>query len=175
MGRPAKPIEDQFWKFVRRSRKGCWLWTGGTTSDGYGKFQVAGAHSPTGKHFTARASRVAWFLSHGAWPPATLQIRHTCDTPLCVRPDHLLLGTVRDNMNDMFDRGREGNRGNRTNHARGEQHHWTKLTQKQVLEILKKSRNGATRASLAKQFGVTECAIRDIVKGRSWKWLKRST
>jgi len=172
IGRPTTPIDVLFWKRVRRthSKKGCWLWQGGKTRDGYGKFQVSRTYSPTGRFRTTRAHHVAWFLSHGEWPPQNLQVRHTCDTPLCVRPDHLLLGTLVDNVRDMVERGRRGH-GNQTNHARGEKCPWTKLTQKQVLRIRAATQAGATRLSLAQKFGVAACTINDIVRRRSWAWL----
>lgn len=78
---------------------GCWLWTG-TMSGRYGVVKLGGLVKGN-----ARAHRVAYAAFNGPIP-AKLLVRHTCDTPNCVNPEHLLLGTEADNMVDKMDRGR---------------------------------------------------------------------
>lgn len=77
---------------------GCHLWTGTVCKHGYGRIYRKGA-SPVLVH------RVAWERVHGPIP-AGLKVCHRCDTPSCVNPDHLFLGTQRDNLRDMYAKGR---------------------------------------------------------------------
>jgi hypothetical protein len=74
----------------------CVEWQEGRTH-GYGRVNVDGAR--------LRAHRWIWSLINGEIPPGMV-IRHLCDNPICVHPDHLLLGTQADNMRDMHERGR---------------------------------------------------------------------
>ena len=85
---------ERFWSKVAKGDR-CWLWKAGT-SHGYGSFRVDGK--------VRRAHVVSWKLEHGSYPE--LYVCHSCDTPLCVRPDHLFLGTQVDNMRDCVIKGR---------------------------------------------------------------------
>src|SRR5690606_35598865 len=79
-------------------RGDCWVWTATRMSRGYGYFYANG--KMRGAH------RVAWAIAHGYFPD--VHVLHRCDNPPCVRPDHLFLGTQRDNMADMAAKGRCG-------------------------------------------------------------------
>lgn len=81
----------------------CWLWTGPPMAKGYGYARLTGAR----RHTTAH--RVAYMLATGRPIPPGLLVRHSCDTPACVFPGHLLLGTHRDNVRDAVERGRTRN------------------------------------------------------------------
>lgn len=83
-------LAPPFWSRVEKS-EGCWLWTGSKTSAGYGDLNFMYQH--------VLAHRLSYTLSNGEIPKGYL-VLHRCDTPLCVRPDHLFLGTDADNMND---------------------------------------------------------------------------
>ncbi len=91
-------IKPRFWAKVRVT-PGCWEWTGAKTHFGYGKMMIAGK--------VVRAHRVSYELHVGAIP-SELLIRHRCDNPACVNPDHLEPGTQADNIQDMMERGRHG-------------------------------------------------------------------
>ena len=91
-------VADRFWAKVEKT-DGCWLWTASTINSGYGAVGFMG-HRTT-------AHRMSWFLAHGSWPD--LCVLHRCDVKLCVRPDHLFLGTQADNVRDMDEKGRRRN------------------------------------------------------------------
>lgn len=95
---PYIPFEDWFWSGVDSSSEdGCWPWTRGVGKAGYGVVRYQWVQYKT--------HRVAWNLTYGEIPSG-LQVRHTCDNPVCCRPDHLLVGTAQDNADDRVSRGR---------------------------------------------------------------------
>lgn len=80
---------------------GCYLWPLGTTTDGYGVFQLRGRKM--------YAHRWSYLVAFGHLPEGVL-VLHKCDTPACVNPDHLFLGSQKDNMDDASNKGRIRNR-----------------------------------------------------------------
>jgi hypothetical protein len=91
----------RFWSLVKKADgDACWEWTSATDVTGYPVFMRT---SPWG---TIRGNRMAWELTHGLIGDATMFVCHHCDNPLCVRPDHLFLGTAKDNNADMWTKGR---------------------------------------------------------------------
>jgi len=131
----------------------CWLWTGKIHHAGYGLF----------KHgcISYAAHRVSYFLHTGIDPGPTL-VCHTCDTPLCVNPKHLWLGTDEDNTRDrdIKARGPVGGR-----------HGGVKLTEDQVLEIHARLATGEGCTSIAKDYIVGRAAIAAISRGVTWTHL----
>jgi hypothetical protein len=75
------------------TESGCWVWKGRRNSHGYGLYNHQRVH------------RLMYEQKVGPIPD-DLMIRHACDNPPCINPDHLLLGTMADNMGDMVERGR---------------------------------------------------------------------
>jgi len=151
-------IITRFWSRVdKRGADECWVWNAARNSAGHG---VAW----DGKR-TRLAHRFAWFLTFGKWPKRCLL--HKCDNPPCVNPRHMFEGTRRDNMLDMWSKGRGVLAGN-LNHAKGSMHSGSKLTDSQVLEIRERRAAGASYDELAAMFGVTYSNIGAIVKRRSW-------
>lgn len=96
------PIPDAlFWRKVART-VGCWDWTGSRNYRGYGRTYANGR--------MIFAHRRVWASIHED-PPRGKIVCHRCDNPACVRPDHLYLGTHRDNMDDMLERARAARNG----------------------------------------------------------------
>ncbi len=84
-------------KYIPEPNSGCWLWTAAMVGYEYGGLWVNGK--------TDRAHRVSWKLYYGDIPNG-LQVCHKCDTPLCVNPEHLFIGTHKENMHDALRKGR---------------------------------------------------------------------
>jgi hypothetical protein len=80
----------------------CWLWTKGVDKDGYGQCHAAKVAKD---NKVTRAHQLAWVMMNGSIPEGML-VCHTCDNPTCVNPKHLFLGTNRDNVHDMINKGR---------------------------------------------------------------------
>lgn len=138
---------------------GCWIWGGAIAGDGYGKLKRQGK--------TLRAHR--FFYSKLVGPiPAGLVVCHRCDTPLCVNPAHLFIGTHLDNERDKDRKGRRSQSPSISHPQclpRGSRHHKAKLTDVAVAEI-----RGSTTATrlLAERYGVSMSAIQRVRKGTTW-------
>lgn len=101
-GRPSIPIADRFWSKVQKT-DACWLWTSNVHHNGYG--QIAQSRNGATRQRWVWAHRVAWELTHGPIADGLL-VLHRCDTPLCVNPAHLFLGTHLENIADSVRKGR---------------------------------------------------------------------
>ena len=89
------------------------------------------------------------------------QACHHCDNPGCIRPDHLFLGTQKDNLQDMRDKGR---------HSHGSRHKDAKLDERQVGQIKLLLRVGFfSYRSIAKRYGVNPSSIHYMNIGKTWK------
>lgn len=128
---------------------GCWVWKGKPDSRGYGQVLRA-------KVACKSAHRLSWTLHFGR-PPKGIMVCHKCDNPPCVNPDHLFLGTGRDNSVDAMLKDRV---------AHGERHGMAKLTEKSVLEIRGSS---LSQVRLAQKYGVSKALIYYIQKGIAWR------
>lgn len=147
-GVDREAVEARFWPKVERG-EGCWRWLGGTFDNGYGKFYLDGHQY--------RAHRIAYELATGQ-PAAGLTLRHTCENRLCVRPDHLVVGTTR--------------RAPRSSAriTRGEHSHFSKLSEHDVREIRRLFADGGiTQRALAQRYHVTIQTIQSIVYRKTWK------
>lgn len=150
IGRPIND-EDSFWKHVQKGQPDdCWLFM----SNQGGKYVKFSRN-----HQTYYAHRYSYQLAHGVIPE-TLDVLHSCDTPRCVNPRHLFLGTQADNMRDMVAKDRS---------LKGEKHGRAKLTEESVKEIKRLLAQKLTYLEIANQYGVTTGAIGAIAIGTSWK------
>lgn len=138
----AQRIEN-FWAKVDKEPRhsGCWLWTGARQSRGYGAFQV-------GWKTQKRAHRVSYELAHGSIPEG-IMVCHSCDTPLCVNPEHLFLGDARVNTQDMIQKGRKAVFCGKANGA-------AKLSDEQVVIIYSDPR---TNAEIAADYGIASSLV----------------
>ncbi|MCG7598892.1 hypothetical protein MHM84_03775 [Halomonas sp. McH1-25] len=134
----------------------CVEWFGNINNNGYGRIcikrQVQLAHRVSYCHHNNVNIRD---IEH-------LVIRHRCDNPLCINPEHLEPGTRTDNARDRVERGR-GHRGERTGGSL--------LREDEVRDIRKRAANGESQSSIAKLYGVTSSAIHYIVSRKNWAWL----
>jgi hypothetical protein len=148
---PGDPPEVRFWRYVEtEANTGCWLWSGAANGEGYGTFHV--------RPKNLMAHRFSWSLHNGPIPDGLFAL-HKCDTPACVNPDHLFLGTKGDNARDKARKGR-------CHDNRGERHGMSKLTDFQVSCIRLRLDEGQTQTRIAADFGVAQCTISDIATGR---------
>ena len=134
----------------------CIEWTKGRTSTGYGQQRYEGT--------THKAHRVAWAKANGKTMEEIkgVVIRHDCDNPLCVNPEHLRPGDRKSNYQDSVERGRN---------TRGSIHGAAKLSPEQVATIRERYGPGVSQVSLGKEFGVGQDVISRIVNNKSWKEL----
>jgi hypothetical protein len=146
-----------FWSKVdRRGPDECWPWLG--SMGGGGTSPRPRLKSYEGK--VLNAHRVAWEI-HNNEMLGERVARHTCDNPSCVNPHHILPGTRADNVQDAKDRGRyTGMREKMTAP--------TKLTEDDVAAIRLLADMGETQIGIARHFGVSDRAIRCILKGETW-------
>lgn len=128
---------------------GCWLWQRACSSAGYGALWWGGKMYST--------HRLSYTAFNGEIPEGHL-VRHTCDTPQCCNPEHLLVGSKQDNANDMIERGR-------SNH--GENHPRAKLTWETVKNIRKEPKMPYRK--LALKYGVSAATICHIYNNKTWK------
>ncbi len=135
---------------------GCHPWMRKRDAYGYGMICIL----PVTKE--AKAHRVAWVLANGPIPLDRPVIRHTCDHPWCVNPEHLLCGTMQDNCQDMGERGRRSA-------GRGIRHRKAKLTGAQIAEIRQLRAAGTSCADLGRRFSVGRDQISRICTGKVWR------
>lgn len=156
-----KPLFERLRRNVTKA-DGCWLWTGSKDKDGYGTFR----RREGGLY---RAHRVSYELHHGAIPDGMI-VCHRCDNPACVRPDHLWIGTHKENAEDRNEKGRHHPTGPH-NPQRGEARHNARLTADAVRCI--RSEAGTTsQHALAQRFGVSQCAIFNVLSGKTWRHIQ---
>ena len=134
----------------RLGEGGCWVWVGSKRA-GYGLMSKGNK--------TVSAHRVSYEAYNGEIPKG-LVVRHKCDNPSCINPDHLELGTQQQNVADRENRGRRD--------VKGEQVGTAKLSEMQVMAI---KNSPLSSAELAERYGVHKTNVWAIKSGKSWKHL----
>lgn len=158
----SKPtLEERFWSKVdRQGPDDCWLWL--AHHGAYGFITIGSLRLGTKRKI--QAHRMSWTLANGPIPSG-LCVCHRCDTPLCVNPNHLFLGTHADNKTDSMAKLR---------HQFGSRHHRAKLTPDLVAEIRRQCSDGATQTRIAEVYGMHVSTINQIMKNRLWKSVEGS-
>lgn len=129
----------------------CWVWAACRQESGYGLFRLDGRMQ--GAH------RASWVLTNGPIPDG-MGVRHKCDNPPCVNPEHLWLGTDAEDTADKMSKGRQ---------YKGEKHHSSKLTEAEAREIISR---GMSPAEAWNAYPHARRSAYDVAKGTTWKHLK---
>lgn len=128
----------------------CLLWTRCLNSEGYGRLSING-------DVNIKAHRLMYSLCNPNEDISTLVIRHTCDTPSCINPSHLISGTAADNVKDKMDRRR---------------HSPCALTETQVKEIRAIYSTGQyLQKDLAHRYNVNHRTISYIINNKTYRWV----
>ena len=150
-------------KYTVNYDTGCWVWTGYRMKIKgklwYGAFSQ---HTRAYKLLGVRtAHKLAWILFKGLVPDG-LEVCHTCDKPECVNPDHLFLGTQKENMDDMWVKGRG---------QRGKAHYQAKVTEDDVRWIRRSlaAQNGKGVRAIGRLLNLPHQLISDIYTFKTWK------
>jgi len=146
-----EPLATRFWRHVhKRGPDDCWLWVGATHANGYGSIKKDRERGQWLAH------RAAWHITNGSIPDGML-VCHRCDTPTCVNPGHLFIGTASQNTADMVAKGRYLVRGRHIN---------ARLTVKAVKDIRRDCRR---QEDIAAAYGISQATVSDIKVRRTWK------
>lgn len=145
-----------FWKKVSPpNERGCRLWIGTKSRvHGYGYFGIASGKATT-------AHRVAYLLGNGALPDG-LDVCHECDVRLCCNPEHLFLGTRKQNMEDCTKKGRQ---------AHGSKHPFAELTDQVVMKMRVEEWRGRSLDEISREYKVSRQQCWQVVAGKRWKHL----
>jgi hypothetical protein len=157
--------QDLLSRLLKRAKRneetGCLEWTGSRKSDsGYGH-----AYDPRVKR-TVRVHRLVYELANGPIPKGAY-VCHRCDNPSCIEPEHLWLGDASSNMEDKKEKGRAPSQ-------KGSEHGRAKLREEDIERVFALRGQGLSYRKIAKEFDVTENAIRKILKGQAWTHVPRT-
>ena len=144
---------NPFFDKVEKTRT-CWNWKGSLTHNGYGQFSF--------NNWTYRAHRFMFSMTYGEIPDGVM-VLHSCDNRKCVNPEHLRLGTAKENAKDRRLRKRT---------AVGEFNGASRLSEQDVREIRKLYKDGYSQPKLAEKFKLSAGHIGRIVRREVWKQVK---
>jgi len=145
---------QRFHKKYTVSKNGCWLWKAGTRPNSKGILYPR-HHTQSGSQGAHRFS----YSIHVGKIPKGMMVCHKCDTPLCVNPDHLFIGTHKDNMTDMVYK-------NRSHKGIGEKANRSKLTNKQAQEIRSLC---LSQTKIAEMYKVSQATIGRIIRQETYR------
>lgn len=152
----VRPIADRLKeKVVVDPDRGCWHRPDGKCCNSWGYWEISFNGS------TERAHRVAYQIAIGPIPDGLL-VCHHCDNPSCINPDHLFLGTTKDNAIDRARKGRSG-----ANGKPGQTNSMAKLKDTEVEEIRALRGTGLTHRAIAEKYGVSRSNIGMILSGKA--------
>lgn len=140
------------------SVSGCWVWTASIAGKGYGQIKLPKQRKQIYAH------RLSYLIHKGELQDGQF-VCHTCDNPRCVNPEHLFVGTAKDNQQDMKAKGR---------HLYGSKNVRAVLNDEIVKEILIDLSGDASQSAIAKHYGVSQITISRIKRGERWAHLNPS-
>jgi len=151
---------ERFWRLVEPGKpEDCWVWQGGKERNGYGRISDVGEK---GNNYYAH--RASWELTYGPIPEG-MYCLHKCDNPSCVNPNHLWLGTYKDNMQDCSQKNRLGG-----SVQKGENNYNAKLTPSDVIQMRRMYYRGeGTITELARSWGINFNSAKPAILGITWK------
>ena len=173
----ADSLKERLLRNFKENERGCWVWQLAIGSHGYGVMNWRGK--------SQTVHRLVWLCFRGEIPE-NLFVCHTCDNRACFNPDHLFLGTQKDNMDDAVRKGRQAKGARQGTHTHPEsrateEKHGTathpgccarKLNEDDVREIRYLDIEGFPRKAIAEKFNVTKAMISTILTGKTWKHVK---
>ena len=155
--KPVRQLKDRFLEKIKTAEGGCVEWQASKDGHGYGQMSCHKGASPL------KAHRVSYELFVGEIPHG-MHVLHKCDNPACVNPEHLFLGTHKDNMEDMVLKNRQ----QRISRP-GEESHQALLTWSEVNEIRALYLTGKlTYKDLSCKYPVKPCTLMKIVRNKLW-------
>lgn len=155
--RTKKPIAQRLNdRLYKNPENGCWEWLGFTMPYGHGRIGF--------RDKVYLTHRISYELHKGNIPIG-MNVCHKCDNPKCCNPNHLFLGTQKDNMLDAWKKGRLSI----LLPMLGEKNPLAKLTNKQAKQIRKRLRHGEKGVDLAKEFKVSQTLISRIKLSKTYK------
>lgn len=155
-------LNERYWSKVAKVDSGCWEWTAQTNNKGYGMVRVR----YLGFKEKQLAHRIS-YLFHKGEIPKGLYVLHTCDNPKCVNPDHLFVGDDKDNVHDMWNKGRAS-----APPVRSGTDHWKAvLSASQVDRIRKAFGAGERITEIARRMGVSRHVASRAAKGKTYAQL----
>jgi hypothetical protein len=162
------PTNSEIKRFFSKVDKSgpCWVWI--AHRDRYGVFSL--------RNRVYKAHRVSYVIAHGVIPDG-MQVCHHCDNPACVKPDHLFLGSQRDNMADCARKGRyyraigalNASTRRPETRPRGEGHPRAVLTVDRVRSMRDAYTAGDRIADIARCMELNVETVRSVVHRRTWK------
>lgn len=149
-------VEELLGRAHPEPNTGCWLWMGAISRrTGYGNVRVR-----SGSGGTRGAHRVMYEAAVGPIPEGHV-VMHRCDNPPCVNPQHLSVGTVRENNADKVAKGRA--------RQAGSQNTQTALQDADVIEMRRRRAAGETLSRIAAAYGMSVQGVCHITTGRNWR------
>ena len=145
---------DKILKLLDYNGDECSQWNGATRNGGYGHVSVRGI-------FFA-VHRLVWEILRGPIPKGKV-ICHHCDNPLCSNIRHLFVGTIQDNVDDMWRKGRGGPRSFPKPWIRGTKHGHCRLTDEQVSSLRSDRQRGMTFRAIGEKYGIAAPTAHGIV------------
>lgn len=146
---------------VTKRKNGCWEWKGNLHNNGYGYTTMYETNKREHVH------RISYRVFKGEIPEG-LCVCHQCDNRKCINPEHLWLGTHKDNNQDCIKKGRQAV-GDKKNPRRGEKNPHAKLTDEKVKEIRKLIKSGKRCTVIAREYGVCSSVIYGVRDRKGWK------